>query len=304
MAVRTGSAPTIVRSPPVLPRSRRADLETETASPYLRTTREAIRDRFAGAVSAYTHELPRLLDAERWATLLTRTAAFPHAFRNRALITLQTPAASRVGTASYWARRGRAVLRNAEPAVILQPVHADRAEDDLDLDQIRRRPVGFRHLPVFDIADTVGADLAPVVPRLHRVSGITRRWQAVGNELRSRGYRVEIAGTGAHDAVIGAGLVRISAALAPAPRWHALVGALGSIDLGHTTDRAHVDSRRRRDESNACAFLVAHAFAAQATAPRPSIGGWAWSDPVRSVADVGKASVDASRRIIRSLAPA
>jgi len=108
-----------------------------------------------------TEGIERLTTSATWRAHLDVQGRFHHySFSNSLLIGAQDPGASRVAGFATWKRLGRSVRKGERAIWILAPVTGRRTRSD---DGEERRPVvGFRPVPVFDVAQTEGDPLPEV----------------------------------------------------------------------------------------------------------------------------------------------
>jgi antirestriction protein ArdC len=141
------------------PRTARRFTEQERAE-YRQAKRQEQREQIERATRA-------LLSSDGWRRWVRTRAAFHrYSWHNCALIAMQAPEATQVAGFRRWQELGRQV-RSGEKAIrILAPmiVGSRDAHDEDDGEERGGRPVIFRAVPVFDIAQTDGEPL-PRAPR-------------------------------------------------------------------------------------------------------------------------------------------
>lgn len=116
-------------------------------------------------LATLTEGIEGLTTSEAWRAHLDVQRRFHrYSFSNSLLIYAQDPAASRVAGFTTWKRLGRSVRRGERAIWILAPMLAKRAR--LGDDEERRGIVGFRPVPVFDVAQTDGEPLPEVCTTL------------------------------------------------------------------------------------------------------------------------------------------
>ena len=103
-----------------------------------------------------------LTSSQHWADYLAAQARFHHySMGNVVLITAQRPDATQVAGFKTWLTLDRHVRKGEHAVWILAPMTYRRTEhnDDTGEDVTRTGVRGFRAVPVFDVAQTDGADL-------------------------------------------------------------------------------------------------------------------------------------------------
>ncbi len=112
-----------------------------------------------------TQGIESLTTSDAWRAHLEVQGRFHrYSFSNALLISSQDPGATRVAGFTAWKKLGRAVRKGERALWILAPMTGRRARSD---DGEERRPiVGFRPVPVFDVAQTDGEPLPEVCRNL------------------------------------------------------------------------------------------------------------------------------------------
>lgn len=233
-----------------------------------------------------------LASSEGWRRMLEVAARFhqysPH---NVLLITVQRPDATQVAGYRTWQSVGRQVRKGERGITILAPMrsHDPAPTDELGVgeqreavEDRRRRARGFRAVSVFDIAQTEGASLPQVPPRLLQGAAPVGLWESLHGQVAAAGYdfrRGDCApANGITDYV--ARTVTVRPDLPPAQQVktlahelaHVLLHAPGVRAVDLTRDRAEVEA-----ESVAFLVCVAHGMSAQAYTV-PYVAGWSGGD--------------------------
>ena len=123
-----------------------------------------------------------------------------YSFNNAILIWIQRPDASAVASYQTWqalhrqVRRGEKAIRVLAPMIRRSPVLDEHGRPVLQPDGTkaqRQQIVGFRPVPVFDIAQTDGPP-PPQAPRPALLAGQAPPglWDALADEINQRGYRL------------------------------------------------------------------------------------------------------------------
>ena len=123
------------------------------------TDRNAVLETLTAGIEALT-------TSEAWqAHLVVQGRFHRYSFSNALLICAQDPEATRVAGFATWKRLERSVRKGERAIWILAPMTGRRARAG---DGEEHRPiVGFRPVPVFDVAQTDGEPLPVVCRNLH-----------------------------------------------------------------------------------------------------------------------------------------
>ncbi|MGH9043354.1 MAG: ArdC-like ssDNA-binding domain-containing protein, partial [Acidimicrobiales bacterium] len=113
-----------------------------------------------------TQGIRALADSEQWRRHLDLQSRFHHySANNVVLIGLQRPDATRVAGFSAWRRLGRSVRKGEKALWIMAPIIRRKVGSDSTSSE-DERVVGFKYVPVFDIAQTQGPPLPDVCSNL------------------------------------------------------------------------------------------------------------------------------------------
>ncbi len=206
-------------------------------------------------ISRLTDGIARLTTSERWHDWLKVQSQFhQYSFNNTLLILLQRPTASRVAGFHAWRKLGRNVRKGERGIWILAPV-TRKVRDDAIVDEKPRVVMGFRPVPVFDIAQTDGEQLPESCCTLldgDDVSGVYGRLLGVAQSI---GYSVEDAeftDSRNGDCIFSERRIRVRTDNAPVQRVKTLAHELTHAMLHeHSTDRALAEL-----EAESVAFIV------------------------------------------------
>lgn len=192
-----------------------------------------------------------------------------YSFRNVMLIAFQRPDATRVAGFHAWKQLGRSVMKGERGIGIVAPLacrrrHENDGSHSTDEDEATERTLrGFRIVHVFDISQTIGADL----PDLARPQGEPGRYLARLEQLiRNRGLTLEY--DDLPGGALGAsmpGRIMIQSGLSPADTFAILAHELAH-ELLHRSKAQKPDSKTVREtEAEAVAHVVCHAFGVDST---------------------------------------
>ena len=157
---------------------------------------EVLHERLTEAVAA-------LQTGEQWQSWLTFAQRLhQYSFKNVILIWAQRPDATAVAGYQTWqalnrqVRRGEKAIRVLAPMVRRSPAPDEKTQPVTDTDSAPdgergQRIVGFRPVPVFDIAQTDGPP-PPIPPQPVLLAGQAPDglWDALVDEVTERGYRL------------------------------------------------------------------------------------------------------------------
>lgn len=129
--------------------------------------REAAQAKAQAALDRLGEGVRAVYDSDRWETWLQSLARFhDYSLNNTLLIAMQMPTATQVASFRSWKRDfNRHVKRGERGIEILVPmlVKYRDEEEGQDVDEERRRLVGFRVGHVFDVSQTEGEPLPTIV---------------------------------------------------------------------------------------------------------------------------------------------
>jgi antirestriction protein ArdC len=152
------------------------------------TDTKALTEQLHGDLA---EQVEQLVTSEAWVRWLGTAARFHrYSFNNTMLILMQRPDATRVAGYRVWQEMGRQVRKGERSIRIFAPstrTVVDEADDGSE--HKRRVVIGWRLVPVFDIAQTDGDDL-PGQPTLVGPSGQpdSHVQPAIAEQITSRGF--------------------------------------------------------------------------------------------------------------------
>lgn len=272
--------------------------------------REAARQKAEELQEQLARDLEELTTSEDWMAALEVASRFHrYSFQNVMLILGQRPDASRVAGFRKWQELGRQVRKGETAIRIFAPmVKRIEVEDEDGEVEVRRRVSGFRLVPVFDIAQTDGEDLAePIRPELLLGSAPEQMIERVGELIAGEGFELTADAAdwapglnGRTD--FGSKTVTIRAELEPAQRAKTLVHELAHVRMhrpGMTFDRSTGEV-----EAESVAYIVCRALGLETDAyTLPYVGSWSGGD-VDKVRATGQRVVEVARALIEELEPA
>jgi hypothetical protein len=177
-----------------------------------------------------------------------------YSFSNTLLICSQAPDATRVAGFATWKKLGRSVLKGERAIWILAPMTGKRTRT---ADDEERRPiVGFRPVPVFDLAQTEGEPL-PAVCRTLQGDDPTSCYERLVARARAMGYTVvstELPGTTNGDCAFALRRIRVESRNDPAQQVKTLAHELAHALLHEDTD----DRPLAELEAESTAYVVCH----------------------------------------------
>lgn len=195
-------------------------------------------------ISRLTDGIARLTTSERWHDWLTVQSQFhQYSFNNTLLIQLQCSTASRVAGFQAWRKLGRNVRKGEKGIWILAPMTRKVSnDDDAVVDDKARVLMGFKPVPVFDIAQTDGEPLPESCCTLLDGDDVTGMYGQLVAVAQSIGYSVEDAeftDSRNGDCTFSERRIRVRSENAPLQRVKTLAHELAHAMLHeHSTDRA------------------------------------------------------------------
>jgi antirestriction protein ArdC len=200
-----------------------------------------------------TEGIEALTTSEAWRTHLEFQSRFhSYSFSNAMLICAQDPGATRVAGFATWKKLGRAVLRGERAIWILAPMTGKRTRTD-DGEE-RRTIVGFRPVPVFDLAQTEG-DPLPEVCRTLRGDDPTAWFARLTSCAGTMGYAVvatELPGATNGDCAFALRRIRVESRNEPAQQVKTL-----AHELAHALLHEDIDDRPLAElEAESTAYIV------------------------------------------------
>lgn len=200
-----------------------------------------------------TEGIEALTTSDAWRAHLEVQGRFHrYSFSNALLICAQDPAATRVAGFATWKKLDRSVLKGERAIWILAPV-AGRRSHGAD-DEERRPIVGFRPVPVFDVAQTEGEPL-PEVCRALRGDDPTSCYSRLVVRAEEMGYSVvstELPGTTNGDCAFALRRIRVECRNDPAQQVKTLAHELAHALLHEGTD----DRPLAELEAESTAYLI------------------------------------------------
>ena len=210
------------------------------------TDRDHLLDTLAEGIAALT-------TSDAWQAHLVVQGRFHHySFANSLLICSQDPGATRVAGFATWKKLGRSVLKGERAIWILAPMTGRRTRTD---DAEERRPiVGFRPVPVFDVAQTEG-DPLPEVCRNLAGEDPTACFTLLEERAQAMGYsvvRTELPGATNGDCAFALRRIRVECRNEPAQQVKTL-----AHELAHALLHEGMDDRPLAElEAESTAFVV------------------------------------------------
>lgn len=204
-----------------------------------------------------------LTSSDRWQDYLRLQGCFPtYSFNNCLLIEMQYPEATQVAGFQAWKRLGRSVQKGQNAIKILAPIAFRRQEEDPETGEMVERSGirGFRTVPVFDVSQTEGKELAKApVSRLYGDDlGLFERLRAVSND---DGWRVTLGSLGGPNGYcrFRSRQIEIEESLSPLHRAKTLAHEIAHTRLHDPADYA--DHRGDMElEAESVAFVVLDHF--------------------------------------------
>ena len=204
-------------------------------------------------LEALTEGIASLTTSEAWRAHLEVQGRFHrYSFSNTLLICRQDPEASQVAGFATWRSLGRCVRKGERAIWILAPVRGRRTRTD---EGEECRPiVGFRPVPVFDIAQTDGEPL-PEVCRTLDGDDPAALFARLADRATRMGYALEVTelpGTTNGDCSYARRRIRVEARNRPAQRVKTL-----AHELAHALLHEGCDDRPLAElEAESTAFVV------------------------------------------------
>jgi len=203
-----------------------------------------------------------LTASDQWQAMLATAARFhKYSFGNVLLIWRQNPDASQVAGFQAWKKLGRSVRKGESALWILAPCRYKVTDKATGEDRWIVR--GFKPVPVFDIGQTDGVELADVRPTLVAGAAPAGLWDGLAKQVAAAGFMLarcesaaDIGGAnGVTDFVARTVTVRSDVDGAQAAKT--LAHELAHILLGH--ESGTVDRATGEVEAESVAFVVAGA---------------------------------------------
>jgi antirestriction protein ArdC len=240
-------------------------------------------DRLQQLHAELTAGVESLASSEQWAAMLATAARFhKYSFGNVLLIMRQCPTATRVAGFQAWKALGRSVRKGEKALWILAPCRYKVA--DRETGEERWVVRGFKAVPVFDLAQTDGEDLADVRAVLVDGGAPAGLWDGLAKQVAAAGFML----TRADDLGGANGVTRfdtrevvVRADVSDAQACKTLAHELGHILLGHESELLAGDPEqgRREVEAESVAFIVAGALGMATDGySMPYVARWAAGD--------------------------
>lgn len=200
-----------------------------------------------------TEGIEALTTSEAWRAHLEVQSRFhSYSFSNALLILAQNQGATRVAGFATWKKLGRAVLKGERAIWILAPMIGKRTRTDDG--EVRRPIVGFRSVPVFDVAQTEGEPL-PEVCRTLRGDDPTAWFDRLTECAETMGYSVratELPGATNGDCTFALRRIRVECRNEPAQQVKTL-----AHELAHALLHENIDDRLLVElEAESTAYMV------------------------------------------------
>jgi hypothetical protein len=144
---------------------------------------EQLQAELAAGVEALT-------SSAEWGRMLVTAARLPrYSLGNLLLISRQCPDATRVAGFNAWKKLGRSVRKGERALWILAPCRYRTT--DRDSGEERWVVRGFKAVPVFDVSQTEGEDLADVRPDLLTGEAPVGLWDGLAKQVAAAGFMLE-----------------------------------------------------------------------------------------------------------------
>jgi hypothetical protein len=217
-------------------------------------TGEALETLCQSLDAGKSDELVRYLDT---------MAKFPrYSLRNLFLIMAQMPSASQVMGYQSWQKLNRQVKKGEKAIRIWAPFKIGNERGDGESQRTQqsgesRESLIFRPVPVFDISQTEGEELAKFAKVAGEPGDYLERLKRLAEQLHIKlGYSEDIPG----DGVSKCGEILLRVGLAPAVEFHVLAHELAHELIHEKTDRAKLSKTRAETEAEAVAYVVSKAI--------------------------------------------
>jgi antirestriction protein ArdC len=212
-------------------------------------------ERHADLLVQLSEGITALTTSEEWIRYLNVQSRFHrYSFGNVVLIAAQLPGASRVAGFRAWLKLGRSVRKGEKAIWILAPMARKKAnEDDAGPDRVI---AGFKYVPVFDIAQTEGAELPAPCRKLvgdeplAHIVGLTEAARSVGFSVESAELTDGVNG----DCSFELRRIRVERRNAPAQQVKTLAHEIAHALLHH----GRPDRRLAELEAESTAYVVCH----------------------------------------------
>ncbi len=219
----------------------------------MNATTDQAADKKAIAFDKLTAGLEALLTDGKWLEYFKFQARFhSYSFKNCMLIQVQFPEASKIAGFNVWKKLGRCVKKGEKGIYIFAPMTYKNKETETETKTL----TGFKLVPVFDISQTEGEDLAQLP-----ISSLNGDDQGLFDSLasfaRSEGWSVSLEDTGAAGGYCRPSQKKIAIHSDNDPRHQAKTLA---HEIGHALLHSPEEYREHRAdfelEAESIAFLV------------------------------------------------
>lgn len=240
--------------------------------------------------------LDHLNTGDSWQEFLDHTDKFHHySLNNQMLVLIQRPDATQVAGFNKWKDLGRSVNKGEKAIWIQAPMIVKKKNDN---GEDEPRVIGFKPVPVYDVAQTSGKPLPqpPLVISHEQGQAPARMAEDLAEQIKGHGYTVKFEDLGASQTARNGytapdtKIVAINSNRSPAQQALTLAHELAHIELGHT-ERMHDYSGGQRPtmevEAESVAYVIGRRYGHQPTKPFTYIDGWARGNKelVRSTAN-------------------
>lgn len=256
--------------------------------------------------------IENLNTGEAWQQWLDHANQFHHySLNNQLLIYMQRQDATQVAGFNKWKELGRSVNKGEKAIWIQAPMVVRRKKTDSP-DEEETRVVGFKPVPVYDVAQTSGKELpaAPLVIQHEHGEAPAGMVDDLRTQVEAHGYRVVYEDLGADPtaknghAAPDSKTVAINSNRSPAQRALTLAHELAHIELGHTErmhEYHHGGQRPTMEvEAESVAYVIARRYGYQPAKPFTYIDGWAKGNPAL-VKSTATSVCAASQRILSKI---
>jgi antirestriction protein ArdC len=273
-------------------------------------TKNPTTDKAAELQQQLVERIEALTTTDDWKAMLDTAAKFHnYSFSNVMLIGWQRPDATRVAGFKTWQSLGRQVRKGEKAIRILAPLLVNKTDTDevTGEEKTRKQLIGFRSVPVFDIAQTDGDPLPEVMPT--RLTGDGNGYaldlsMAVAAQIEAAGYRIAWDGTDWPATLNGvtdfaAKTVTLREGLDPAQEAKTLTHELAHVLLHEPVPG---EARHHRGtgevEAESVAYVVAQSLGMDtADYSLPYVAHWAKGD-VKEVRSTGQRVIATAHAIL------
>lgn len=272
-------------------------------------TLTATKERATELQEQLVERIEALTTSDDWKAMLDTAAKFHnYSFSNVMLILWQRPDASRVAGFKTWQSLGRTVRKGEKAMRILAPLLVNKTDEDEHGEKKTRKVlVGFRPVPVFDIAQTDGAPIDAIEPvRLtgEAAAGIV---EGITKQITDAGFSVTYDGAGWSPSKNGetnftTKSVTIRSGLAPVQSVKTLIHELAHVLLHEPVPGEARGHRGLGEvEAESVAYVVAQSLGIDTSDySLPYVALWAKGD-VKQVRSTGTRVVNAAHGILNAL---